>query len=141
MDAAENSGHPRRWLILGVMVVSLLVVVLDNTVLNVAMKVIADPKAGLGASQSQLEWAINAYTLVFAGLLFSFGILGDRHGRRRILIAGLAVFGLASLVSAYATSPGALIAAGRSGSTPVTRSCDTMIESTPAAIAARNGSR
>ncbi|BCJ29912.1 MFS transporter [Actinocatenispora sera] len=111
MDTAENSGHPRRWLILGVMVVSLLVVVLDNTVLNVAMKVIADPKAGLGASQSQLEWAINAYTLVFAGLLFSFGILGDRHGRRRILIAGLVVFGLASLVSAYATSPGALIAA------------------------------
>jgi len=111
MDAAENSGHPRRWLILGVMVVSLLVVVLDNTVLNVAMKVIADPKAGLGATQSQLEWAINAYTLVFAGLLFSFGILGDRYGRRRALIVGLVVFGAASLASAYATSPGTLIGA------------------------------
>ncbi|GAA4211606.1 MFS transporter [Actinocatenispora rupis] len=111
MEAAENSGHPRRWLILGVLVVSLLVVVLDNTVLNVAMKVIADPHAGLGASQSQLEWAINAYTLVFAGLLFSFGILGDRFGRRRALFLGLAVFGLASLASAYAQSAGALIGA------------------------------
>jgi EmrB/QacA subfamily drug resistance transporter len=92
-------------------VVSLLVVVLDNTILNVALKVIADPRAGLGASQSQLEWAINSYTLVFAGLLFTAGILGDRLGRRRMLLTGLAIFGLASLASAYATSPGLLIGA------------------------------
>ncbi|MFL6076376.1 MAG: MFS transporter, partial [Mycobacteriales bacterium] len=69
MDVPANTGHPRRWPILGVLVVSLLVVVLDNTVLNVAMKTIADPHDGLGASQSQLEWAINSYTLLFAGLL------------------------------------------------------------------------
>jgi EmrB/QacA subfamily drug resistance transporter len=91
------------------MVVSLLVVVLDNTVLNVAMRTIADPIHGLGASQAQLEWAINAYTLVFAGLLFTAGVLGDRVGRRRILTVGLVLFALASLASAYAHTPGQLI--------------------------------
>jgi MFS transporter, DHA2 family, multidrug resistance protein len=110
MDA-PHTGHPRRWTILGVLIVSLLVVVLDNTILNVAMKTIADPHRGLGASQSQLEWAINSYTLVFAGLLFTAGVLGDRLGRRRVLLVGMALFGLASLASAYAQDPGQLIAA------------------------------
>src|SRR5688572_15260221 len=109
--AAPNTGHPRRWAILGVLVVSLLVVVLDNTVLNVAMKTLADPAHGLGATQSELEWAINSYTLVFAGLLFSFGVLGDRWGRKRMLLTGLVLFGLSSLLSAYAQDPGQLIAA------------------------------
>jgi DHA2 family multidrug resistance protein-like MFS transporter len=111
LDASTNTGHPRRWAILGVLVVSLLVVVLDNTVLNVAMRTIADPVHGLGASQSQLEWAINAYTLVFAGLLFTAGVLGDRYGRRLTLVVGLALFGAASLVSAYAQNPDQLIGA------------------------------
>jgi EmrB/QacA subfamily drug resistance transporter len=93
------------------MVISLLVVVLDNTVLNVALKTIADPREGLGASQSDLEWSINSYTLVFAGLLFTAGLLGDRFGRRRMLVTGLVVFGIASLTSAYAQSPGQLIGA------------------------------
>src|SRR6266568_4985303 len=106
---AANTGHPRRWTILGVLVVSLLVVVLDNTILNVALKTIADPHRGLGASQSQLEWAINSYTLVFAGLLFTAGILGDKVGRKRMLMIGLALFGLASLLSAYSRSPEQLI--------------------------------
>jgi EmrB/QacA subfamily drug resistance transporter len=103
--------HRRRWAILGVLIVSLLVIVLDNTVLNVALKTIADPREGLGASQSQLEWAINSYTLVFAGLLFTFGVLGDRIGRRRMLIVGMLLFGLASLVSSYAQTPDQLILA------------------------------
>ena len=111
MDSATQAGHPRRWTILGVLVVSLLVVVLDNTILNVAMKTLADPNAGLGASQSDLAWMINSYTLVFAGLLFTAGILGDRLGRKRMLTAGLVVFGLASLASAYAQTPGQLIGA------------------------------
>ena len=73
----------RRWAILGVLVLSLLVVVLDTSILNVALKTLAEPKPkGLGATQSQLEWATNAYTLAFAGLLFTLGILGDRLGRR-----------------------------------------------------------
>ncbi|MEU7959250.1 MFS transporter [Micromonospora humida] len=111
MQPHENTGHPRRWAILGVLVVSLLVVVLDNTILNVALRTLADPVHGLGASQGELEWAINSYTLVFAGLLFTFGILGDRAGRRRFLLIGLVLFGLSSLLSAYAQSPGQLIAA------------------------------
>jgi EmrB/QacA subfamily drug resistance transporter len=99
----------RRWYILGVLTVSLLVVVLDNTILNVALKTIADPEKGLGATQSQLEWSINSYTLVFAGLLFTFGVIGDRIGRKRVLMGGMAVFALASLASAYAQSPDQLI--------------------------------
>jgi len=102
-------GHPRRWTILGALVLSLLVVVLDNTVLNVAMRTIADPVQGLGATQAQLEWSINSYTLVFAGLLFTAGVLGDRFGRRRVLLIGLTLFGLASLASAYAQDPTQLI--------------------------------
>jgi EmrB/QacA subfamily drug resistance transporter len=108
--AAERI-YRRRWYILSVLVVGLLVIVLDNTVLNIALKTIADPRAGLGASQSQLEWAINSYTLMFAGLLFTFGVLGDRIGRRRMLIIGLLLFGVASLLSAYAHTPAQLIAA------------------------------
>jgi EmrB/QacA subfamily drug resistance transporter len=105
------TGHPRRWAILGVLVVSLLVVVLDNTVLNVALGVIADPVRGLGATQGELEWSINSYTLVFAGLLFTAGVLGDRLGRRRVLMVSLALFGISSLVSAYAQDPTQLIVA------------------------------
>jgi EmrB/QacA subfamily drug resistance transporter len=106
-----NTGHPRRWVILGVMVVSLLVVVLDNTILNVALRVLADPVLGLGASQVELEWSVNSYTLVFAGLLFTFGVLGDRYGRRLLLLLGMAVFGLASAASAYAQDPLQLVGA------------------------------
>ncbi|MGK5682555.1 MFS transporter [Actinoplanes sp. URMC 104] len=113
MDAQTPApaGHPRRWAILGVLVISLLVVVLDNTILNVALRTIADPQHGLGATQGQLEWAINSYTLVFAGLLFTAGILADRLGRRITLVTGLVIFGLASLISSYADSAGQLIAA------------------------------
>jgi EmrB/QacA subfamily drug resistance transporter len=99
----------RRWIILGVLVISLIAIVLDNTVLNVALKTIAQPRGGLGASQSQLEWGINSYTLVFAGLLFTFGVLGDRIGRKRMLMVGMALFGLFSLLTAYAHSPDQLI--------------------------------
>jgi EmrB/QacA subfamily drug resistance transporter len=103
----------RRWVILGVLVVGLLAIVIDNTVLNVALKTIAEPggNGGLGASQSQLEWAINSYTLVFAGLLFTFGVIGDRIGRKRMMIIGLGLFGLASLLSAYSHTPDQLILA------------------------------
>lgn len=93
------------------LVFSLLAVVLDNTILNVALKTIADPVDGLGATQSQLEWAINSYTLVFAGLLFTFGVIGDRTGRKRMLMVGMVLFGLASLASAYAQDPMQLIVA------------------------------
>src|SRR5450755_4350217 len=103
--------YRRRWGILSVLIVSLLAIVIDNTVLNVALKTIAEPRGGLGASQSQLEWAINSYTLVFAGLLFTFGVVGDRIGRRKMLVIGMALFGISSLLSAYAQSPEQLILA------------------------------
>src|ERR1022692_4611693 len=101
----------RRWLILSVLIISLVAIVLDNTVLNIALKTISEPKpqGGLGASQSQLEWAINSYTLVFAGLLFTFGVIGDRIGRKRMLMIGMAMFGISSLLSAYAQTPDQLI--------------------------------
>jgi len=101
--------YRRRWLILSVLIVGLLAIVIDNTVLNVALKTIAEPRGGLGASQSQLEWAINSYTLVFAGLLFTFGVIGDKIGRKRMLMIGLVLFGIASLLSAYSRSPEQLI--------------------------------
>ncbi|MDJ1133540.1 MFS transporter [Streptomyces iconiensis] len=90
---------------------SLLIVVLDNSILNVAMKTIAQPApAGLGAGQAELEWAVNSYTLVFAGLLFTAGLLGDRFGRKKVLLAGLVVFGVGSVLAAVSTGPGQLIA-------------------------------
>ncbi|MFF8367751.1 MFS transporter [Streptomyces lydicus] len=103
--------HRRRWAILYTLMLSLLIVVLDNSILNVAMKTIATPRpTGLGATQSELEWAINAYTLVFAGLLFTSGLLGDRLGRKKVLLFGLAVFGAGSVLAAFAGSPTQLIA-------------------------------
>jgi MFS transporter, DHA2 family, multidrug resistance protein len=111
VDREDSAGSPgpgrdRRWLVLAVLVVSVSVVVLDNTVLTVALPRIQQE---LGASQSQQEWLIAAYTLVFAALLFPFGVLADRSGRRRVLAGGLALFGLGSLASAYASSAGLLI--------------------------------
>jgi len=102
--------HRRRWAILGVLMLSLLIVVLDNSILNVAIKTISTPApTGLGATQSELEWAINAYTLVFAGLLFTAGLLGDRLGRKKVLVGGLVVFGVGSALAAESGSPVQLI--------------------------------
>ncbi|MGW3357265.1 MFS transporter [Streptomyces bungoensis] len=102
--------HRRRWAILGVLMLSLLIVVLDNSILNVAIKTISTPApTGLGATQSQIEWAINAYTLVFAGLLFTAGLIGDRLGRKKVLLGGLVVFGIGSALAAESGSPGELI--------------------------------
>ena len=73
----EETIHNRRWVILGVLVLCLLVVILDNTILNVALKTI---QADLNASQSEMQWAVDSYALVFAGLLITWGVLGDRLG-------------------------------------------------------------
>jgi EmrB/QacA subfamily drug resistance transporter len=102
----REAAYRRRWTILAVLVVSLLVVVLDNTILNVALKTI---QIELGATNSQLIWAVNSYALVFASLLFTWGVLGDRFGRKRVLVVGMVLFGLASALSAFAASPEQLI--------------------------------
>ena len=103
----SGAGHPRRWAILAVLVTSLLVVVLDNTILTIARPTI---QKDLGADQSQLLWAVDSYILVFAALLFTWGVLGDRYGRKKILIIGLTLFAIASAACAFATTPTMLIA-------------------------------
>jgi MFS transporter, DHA2 family, multidrug resistance protein len=102
-----DEGHPRRWAMLRVLVVSLLVVVLDNTVLNIALPTI---QKDLSATASELIWAVDAYQLVFAALLFTWGVLGDRYGRKRILMVGLTLFAIASAICAFSVNAGMLIA-------------------------------
>ncbi|HEY3005644.1 MAG TPA: DHA2 family efflux MFS transporter permease subunit [Kribbellaceae bacterium] len=104
----EFTGHPRRWWALSAMCISLLVIGLDLTVLNVALPTLA---TDLGASTSQLQWFANAYTLVLAALLLPAGMLGDRFGQKWLLLGALILFGAASAACAYAGSPGQLIAA------------------------------
>lgn len=102
----------RRWLTLTVLCVSLLVIVLDNTILNVAIPTLAKPApaGGIGATASQLQWIVDSYTVVFAGLLLTAGSLGDRFGRYRALVLGLSIFGVGSALSALSDSPNTLIA-------------------------------
>src|SRR5918995_4061705 len=104
--------HRRRWATLVVLCVSLIVIVIDNSILNVALPTLSRPEdaGGLGAADSDPQWIVDSYVLVFAGLLLTAGSLGDRFGRYRALALGLAVFGLGSGVAAFAPSSGALIA-------------------------------
>ncbi|MCU1676383.1 MAG: putative transporter [Frankiales bacterium] len=106
----DVEGHPRRWLILGVLCTSLFMVVLDNTVLNVAIPSLSED---LHTSTAGVQWVIDAYSLVFGGLLLTAGALSDRYGRKRGFVAGLVVFGVASVGCAFAPTTGWLIA-GRS---------------------------
>ncbi|MFI9799645.1 MFS transporter [Streptomyces sp. NPDC052302] len=101
-------GHPQRWLILGVLCLAVLTVVLDNTVLNVAIPSLTRE---LDASTSDIQWMINAYSLVQSGLLLTAGSAADRYGRKKMLAVGLALFGTGSLVAGLAGSTGQLIAA------------------------------
>ena len=103
--------HRKRWLVLLVLCLSLIVIILDNTILNVALPTLAKAtdEGGLDASQSQLQWIVDSYTIVFAGLLLTAGSMGDRFGRYRCLTLGLAVFGVGSALSAFASSASMLI--------------------------------
>ncbi len=103
----HGEGYERRWWILVVLCLSLLVIGLDNTILNVALPTLV---RDLHASDSQLQWIIDAYVLVFAGLLLTTGSLSDRFGRRMVLGLGLLVFGSGSVASAFAASAPMLIA-------------------------------
>ncbi|GAA4842654.1 MFS transporter [Actinomycetospora corticicola] len=107
--ANDSGGGPRhRWLVLGICCTSLLVVSMDNTIVNVALPAI---RADLDASITELQWTVDAYTLVLACFLMLAGATGDRLGRRRTFQTGLAVFGLGSLLCSLAPSVGWLIAA------------------------------
>jgi EmrB/QacA subfamily drug resistance transporter len=107
-DARWPGGHPLRRRILLVLCLSLLIVVIDNTILNTALPTLARV---LHAGTSSLQWITDAYTLCFAALLIPAGALGDRFGRRRSLIAGLTVFALGSAAAAFASGTGELISA------------------------------
>jgi EmrB/QacA subfamily drug resistance transporter len=99
-------GYRNRWIALIFMGISLLVISLDNTVLNMALPSIAK---GLGSSASQLQWIVDAYVLAIAGLLLTIGYLGDRLGRKPTLQVGLVIFALFSLGAALSNSTGMLI--------------------------------
>ncbi|HEX7097019.1 MAG TPA: MFS transporter [Acidimicrobiales bacterium] len=101
------AAHERRWLVLGAMCLSLLLIVLDNTIVNVALPTL---QRDLDATTSQLQWIVDSYVLVFAGLLLTMGAVGDRFGRRGALTAGLAIMGAASVLAVFADSANQLIA-------------------------------
>jgi EmrB/QacA subfamily drug resistance transporter len=101
-------GYERRWWILAVLCLSLLIIGVDNTILNVALPTLS---RALHATNSQLQWIIDAYVLVFASLLLTTGSLSDRFGRRSALAVGLAIFGFGSVASAFAGTANLLTAA------------------------------
>jgi EmrB/QacA subfamily drug resistance transporter len=98
---------PRRWWALALIVTAQFMVILDVTIVNVALPSI---KVDLGFSQGSLQWVISAYTIVFGGTLLLGGRLADLVGRRRLLLVGLALFTFGSLLCGFAWSEGALIA-------------------------------
>ncbi|HVM65812.1 MAG TPA: MFS transporter, partial [Acidimicrobiales bacterium] len=105
--AIPDDVYNRRWAILAVLCLALLVVSLDNTILNVALPTLV---SSLHATSTQLQWVLDAYTLVFASMLLTAGAFGDRFGRRRALIIGLVIFGTFSALSTFTGSPAQLIA-------------------------------
>ncbi|MFS2055538.1 MFS transporter, partial [Variovorax sp. CT11-76] len=98
----------RQWITLVIVSMALLLIVVDMTVLYTALPTLTHD---LAASSSEKLWIVNAYTVVVSGFLLGMGALGDRVGYKRMFLAGLIVFGVASLCAAYAGSPAALIAA------------------------------
>ena len=107
-NLTQPASDRKRWLALYVLCVGMLMIVLDATIVNVALPSIQDD---LGFSQSDLAWVVNAYLIAFGGLLLLAGRIGDLIGRRRIFLIGLGIFTAASLLCAVAQSQGVLIGA------------------------------
>jgi EmrB/QacA subfamily drug resistance transporter len=112
LDGIDPHVYERRWKTLAVLCASLVIVIVGNTVLNVALPTLQLPSSqgGIGASNTDIQWIVDAYALVFAGLLFTAAALGDRFGRKGALQAGLIVFGIGSLIGVFADTSGLLIA-------------------------------
>jgi len=111
--ARRTGGDPGaswagRWSVLAVLCFSLLLITVDSTVLHIAVPALT---AALEPSSVELLWIIDVYSLMVAPLLLTFGTLGDRHGRKRLVLAGYLVFGVASAAAAFAPTPLALISA------------------------------
>jgi EmrB/QacA subfamily drug resistance transporter len=100
--------YARRWAILGLLCTSLIIVIVGNTSLNVALPRLADD---LKASTSELQWMVDSYSLVFAGMLLTAGALGDRYGRKGALQVGLVLFALGALAAAFADGSAQIIGA------------------------------
>jgi EmrB/QacA subfamily drug resistance transporter len=96
----------RRWWALGALGLTILTIGFDATILNVALPTLA---TSLHASTGALQWMVDAYVLVFAGLLLPMGALGDRYGRKRLILVGLVLFGAASVLATYSASTGPLV--------------------------------
>ena len=105
---ADRRTDRRRWLALYVLCTGMLMIVLDATVVNVALPTI---QTDLGFSQANLAWVVNAYLITFGGLLLLAGRFGDLLGRKNVFLAGLAVFTVASIACGAAQSQGVLVAA------------------------------
>lgn len=103
----QEAVYNRRWAVLAVMGLCVFIGTMDNTILTVALVHI---QAALGASNSQLQWALDAYSVAFAALLFTGGLLGDKYGRKKLLVGGMVFFAAASVLAAYASTPTELIA-------------------------------
>src|SRR3954462_2182453 len=103
----NDSRATSKWLALAVLAVAQFMVVLDVTIVNVALPAI---QTDLGFSADGLQWVVNAYTLAFGGLLLLGGRASDLLGRRRLFMIGLALFGAPSLAGGFASSPGMLVA-------------------------------
>lgn len=106
-SSAAPPDDPRRWAILATVCLALILIVIDNTILNVALPTI---QRELDASSSELQWMVDTYVLVFAGLLLLAGAIGDRFGKRGALTGGLAVFGVGSLMATFVGDAGSLVA-------------------------------
>src|ERR1700750_2680347 len=104
----HNIDGRQRWLALMVLCLGVLMIVLDTTIVNVALPSI---RTDLGFTETSLVWVVNAYMLTFGGFLLLGGRLGDLYGHRRLFLAGIVLFTLASLVCGLSTSQGMLIAA------------------------------
>ena len=104
---AEQTSHRdrKRWVVFGVLSLSLFIISIDNSVLNLALPSISKD---LGASAGQLQWITDAYILVFAALLLTMGAIGDQYARKRILQMGTLLFGIGSLAAVSTSGAGIL---------------------------------
>ena len=137
--STESVPDPRRWLVLAVMSIGTLIVFLDGTVINTALPNISTK---LSATTSQLQWVVDSYILVLAGLLLLGGTMGDRFGRRRWMSIGLLFFGAGSVLGGLSNTIETLIAA-QSGAGPrrCSRAAQRRCRSSPTSSSARNGRR
>jgi EmrB/QacA subfamily drug resistance transporter len=110
LDEIDPEVYRRRWVILGVLCTSLMIIVIGNTSLNVALPAMSE---SLGLTNSQQQWVVDAYSLVFAGMLFTAGTLGDRFGRKGFMQAGIVLFGIGSVYATFVADSAAGVIAAR----------------------------